>query len=172
MSLSAISWIPNLFYKDEKLWVRFGTLFAIGIAAYSILNSTSSQGIPLIAVGAVSVLWLSLAKCTKFSLPWSLNILLSFAIVLAISLWSNFLNVRSQLSGQTLQIRLHYWEIAVRMVLDRPIFGWGFDSFGDNFRRFQTLEEYQTFGSGVFSDSAHNYFLEFVLAGGLFLLWF
>jgi O-Antigen ligase len=84
-----------------------------------------------------------------------------------IGISTNVLDIQSRLSSQTFQIRLYYWKVATRMAIDRPFFGWGFDSIGDNFRRFQSLEEYQTRGAGVISDSAHNYFLDFLVAGGL-----
>jgi O-antigen ligase len=73
------------------------------------------------------------------------------------------------LSKASLTARRFYWEAALKMLSDRPLFGVGLDGFGDWYRRSRSLEAIQ-FSPGLVSDSAHSVPLEIAAGGGFPLL--
>ena len=57
--------------------------------------------------------------------------------------------------------RTYFWSIAIRMFLDNPIFGVGFDAFGVAFTRYDTW-------NGFFRiEQAHNEYLQVLAEGGI-----
>jgi putative inorganic carbon (HCO3(-)) transporter len=68
-------------------------------------------------------------------------------------------------SGQT---RTEIWQAAGRAIKDRPLFGWGSDTFGLVFSKFKPVEYVRDAGGASGADNAHNYPLH--LASGLGIL--
>lgn len=68
-------------------------------------------------------------------------------------------------SGQT---RTEIWQAALSAIKERPIFGWGADTFGYTFSRFKPLEYLRDAGANSSADNAHNYALH--LASGIGIL--
>jgi putative inorganic carbon (HCO3(-)) transporter len=68
-------------------------------------------------------------------------------------------------SGQT---RTEIWQAAARAIKDRPLFGWGPDTFGLIFPKFKPAEYVRDAGGASGSDNAHDYPLH--LASGLGIL--
>jgi O-antigen ligase len=69
----------------------------------------------------------------------------------------------------SLEARRLYWESAVQIIKSNPIFGVGFDGFGDWYRRGRS-EEAATSNGGLLSTSAHNVPLDIGVGGGLPIL--
>ncbi len=63
--------------------------------------------------------------------------------------------------------RIEIWRAAVRAVKDRPLLGWGPDTFGMVSPRYETLE-YQRLAGSMVADNAHNHYLQ--LAAGVGIL--
>jgi hypothetical protein len=63
-----------------------------------------------------------------------------------------------------------YWRAGWNMALDNPFFGVGLDSYGDNYRKFRTIEATLRRGPDVVSNAAHNVFIDFAANGGFPLL--
>ena len=55
----------------------------------------------------------------------------------------------------SLQARSFYWEAALNMMQDQPLFGVGMDGFGDWYRRSRT-QEIADFNAGITADTAHS----------------
>ena len=68
-------------------------------------------------------------------------------------------------SGQT---RTEIWRAAADSIKDRPLFGWGSDTFGLVFSKFKPAEYIRDAGGASAADNAHNYPLH--LASGLGVL--
>lgn len=79
--------------------------------------------------------------------------------------WDRLLSV----AGVGSEARLHFWETALRLAGDRPLLGWGFDTFGYWFTRYRPVEHALRFGDTV-SDEPHNVWLSMQVSGGLLLL--
>jgi hypothetical protein len=69
----------------------------------------------------------------------------------------------------SLQVRSFYWEAAIRMLIDHPLFGVGMDGFGDWYKRSRT-QEIADFNAGITADTAHNIPLDIGSGGGIPLL--
>ena len=164
--LAVLNWI---FQNRHK---TFTVLLGIIISSYSIyviFVSGSIQG--LLALG-ISLLALFLI----FSLSYFnkiLNLIIFFFLAIAsLILVSSFLGegyLGERFAQRTLQNRLEYWEIAVRIALDSPFFGKGYDSYLDYYRSFVRNSNFENLGGPVISDSPHNIFLDSFVSGGLFL---
>ncbi len=68
-------------------------------------------------------------------------------------------------SGQT---RTEIWQAAAHAIKDRPLFGWGADTFGLIFAKFKPAEYIRDAGTASRADNAHDYPLH--LAAGLGIL--
>lgn len=68
---------------------------------------------------------------------------------------------------ETLIFRTIYWQIGVKIFSNSPLYGNGFDSYGDYFRLYLDAKFQNTLGKGVISDSPHNIFLDLLIASGL-----
>jgi O-antigen ligase len=66
----------------------------------------------------------------------------------------------------SLEARRLYWESAVQIIKSNPLFGVGFDGFGDWYRRGRS-EEAATSNAALVSNSAHNVPLDIGVGGGL-----
>ena len=69
----------------------------------------------------------------------------------------------------SLQVRSFYWEAALNMMQDQPLFGVGMDGFGDWYRRSRT-QEIADFNAGITADTAHSIPLDIGSGGGFPLL--
>jgi hypothetical protein len=56
------------------------------------------------------------------------------------------------------------------MAIENPLFGLGLDSFGDNYRKYRTLEATLRRGPDVVTNAAHNIFIDLAANGGFPLL--
>ena len=68
-------------------------------------------------------------------------------------------------SGQT---RTEIWQAAAAAIKDRPLFGWGSDTFGLVFSKFKPVEYVRDAGGSSVADNAHDYPLH--LASGIGIL--
>lgn len=66
--------------------------------------------------------------------------------------------------------RRYYWLAAIEMFKNKAILGYGFDSFADQYRSYRSPEIISLFGPNLFANSAHNYFLDMLVFGGIPLL--
>jgi O-antigen ligase len=66
----------------------------------------------------------------------------------------------------SLEARRLYWESAIQIIKSNPLFGVGFDGFGDWYRRGRS-EEAATINGGLLSTSAHNVPLDIGVGGGI-----
>ena len=118
-------------------------------------------------VGVAFVLLLFRINRTKLAEGFlSLGILGFITIAMGIL---NFGPLASTLAKASLAARRLYWEAAVNLMLNHPLFGVGFDGFGDWFRRGRT-EGAAIKNPGLISNSAHSVPLDIGSSGGFPLL--
>ncbi len=67
----------------------------------------------------------------------------------------------SEFQGQG---RYFVWPMAIKGVLDKPVFGWGQESFNFVFNKYY---DPQLFGQEEWFDRTHNVFLDWLIAGGI-----
>ena len=162
--------IPFMLANTLQLKLRFLLFLALVLQGYVVLGSKSFQGIMIVAS---SILIFAL-----FLVLWKFNNILkkhlrNFQLLIVVLFFSSliFLAIfgKKLVSSPTLQARLDYWEAGVAMISESPIVGQGFDYFGESYFIFRS-ESAAERSPGLFTDSAHNYFIDFGSFAGFPLL--
>jgi O-antigen ligase len=144
-----------------------GSLALVGV--YGIFITNSWQGFFNFAAGAGIAIILNLFRQNKEKLGLIfLGIGSALAILVALGLFNQG-PLASALAKASLSARRLYWEAAAQMLLDNPLFGVGWDGFGDWFRRSRSADAVK-FSPGLVSDSAHSVPLDIASGGGIPLL--
>ena len=149
--------------KDRK----FKIVFALGLLAdlYILKRSGSIQGVFGFVIGATVIIlvkiWLINRNYGKVSLI--IAALLSAPVALAVL---NVGPLASRLYQGTLRNRFDYWNAAIGMFKDHPIFGVGIDRFGEYYRQYAVQNQVV---QGQITDNAHSVYLQLLATGGLIL---
>ncbi len=131
--------------------------------------------------GTVALIALAIAVArskTRFtSVDWSFTGLvaavLGIATVRSLSSTDAVMNVAARISSifkfgeGSAQTRFQIWEAAIAAIKERPIFGWGADTFRLLFPRFKPEAYTQTAGYLSVADNVHNYPLQLATAIGI-----
>jgi O-antigen ligase len=131
--------------------------------------SDSIQGLVLIAVSvAILVIVSTFLKSKLLGIAMSLAGALSFVVailgIFQIGPLTRFLYQDST------SFRGDYWRAGIAMAKENLLTGVGLDSYGDYYRQFRDATAGQRRGLDVYSDSAHNLFIDLAATGGLLLL--
>jgi O-antigen ligase len=155
--------------QKNSLRVRLAFALMTCAAVFGVFITNSWQGFFNFAAGAGVALVLNLYRLRK-------KVIASFLLALGVSLGTLvFMGLLNQgplaalLQKASLSARRLYWEAGLRMLLDHPLFGVGWDGFGDWFRRGRTLEA-ATKNGNLISDSAHSVPIDVASGGGIPLL--
>lgn len=165
VSIGFVSTLPILLARKTKLPIRI-LIFAISaIELYVSTESNSFQGLAIILLG---FFYLTMSFLKPVLLKLNKGYLAAFfslaTIITGFSLY-RFQDLLS-INSATIQARLDYWEAGLAMGLDSPIFGKGFDYFGESYFLFRS-ERAAIRSPGLYSDSAHNYFIDLLAFGGI-----
>jgi len=136
---------------------------------YGVFITNSWQGFFNFGAGIGIAIILNLYRLNRIKLG---SIFLSLGIVSGLIILSGLLNqgpLASTLEKASLTARRLYWEAAVRMLVDNPVFGVGWDGFGDWYRRARTDSAAVNYAN-LISDSAHSVPLDVASSGGFPLL--
>ncbi len=106
-------------------------------------------------------LWLTNKRYGQASLL--LAALLGTPVALAVL---NIGPLASKLYQGTLRNRFDYWNAAIGMFKDHPIFGVGVDRFGEYYRQYAVQNQVV---QGQMTDNAHSIYLQLLATGGLIL---
>jgi O-antigen ligase len=150
----------SLHRMEERRWYRTAALGVIGLAALAIVLSGSRAAMLGAAVGGVTLL---LARRDRIRMRG-----VAFGLVCIAGLALFFFSP----AGLKLRARLHWsledaqggarlllWRDSLRMSAHRPLAGFGPESFGTEFPRFESIQlasKYPDF----YHESAHNIFLD------------
>ena len=146
---------------------KFQFMYVAGLIAdfYIILKSASIQGVFGFAIGAAVIIlvkiWIINRRLGQASLFFAF--LLGTPVALALI---NIGPLASKLYQGTLRNRFDYWNAAVGMFKDHPIFGVGIDRFGEYYREYAVQNQVV---QGQITDNAHSVYLQLLSTGGLIL---
>jgi len=159
-SFAAMSLIPTLVFLSSNKRKTFLQIFALLFFIFTIYRAQSYQGYVnlILSISIFTTIWLWYNKKTLFSLFLPL---LVTAVFVAVAGAINKGPLAEILYKVSVQSRGEFWRSAVATANAHSIFGVGLDSFGDYslmYRDRAVINEY--------TDSAHNYFLDFAAAGG------
>jgi len=160
-----------LFYKTRLIHlIRLGFVPLIAIIGFLILETESIQGFLIIVFMFIFVLLMRINDLLSNRFNGLIKAITT-AVIVAIPLATLLvaLGYSPQIGGATVIARTDYWRASWTLLLENPLFGKGFDTFGDwyFFYRDQLAVDRSP---GLFSDSAHNLFLEMGVFGGFPLL--
>jgi O-antigen ligase len=170
VAIGFVSTLPLLVTKRTSFRLKVLIVFVSILEFYVTVESNSFQGLAIILIGFTLIAFSSLTRLLlKFDLEIRRLAAIS-AVFIFIAVFA-FLIFRESLSieNSTLKARLDYWQAGLAMGLDAPIFGRGFDFFGESYLRYRS-ESAATRSPGLFTDSAHNYFIDLFAFGGFPLL--
>lgn len=163
-AFAAATAMPFLVYCERLKYKRIFQLISIIFLVYTINRSDSIQGYLALALSFVIFTFiLVFYKSRKFSLIFLLLALPGLVVVLVGTLGHGPL--APYLYKVSVQSRGDFWRSAFNAAIDNPIFGVGIDSFGDNYLiyRDQVAANHEF---AEFTDSAHNYILDYAAFGG------
>lgn len=135
---------------------------------YVIVQCRSLQGVLVFIIGLITFLYLEIQR-NHFTSKKKSFIRIGIISVLILALVIFRRNLIIMFMESSSYSRLDYWRASLRMISERPIFGFGFDSFGDNHLRYRDLAAVNRFGPGQTSESPHNIVVEMFVSGGLLL---
>ena len=161
----ALTWVC---FSRAKLILRVGLIVFVGLALYNIFLS-SEQGYLTLLAGFTSAIVIFLLSKKQRILGYSI---MGFGGIAGLLILAGIFNkgpMAEVIYKSSLQARSFYWEAAIRMIVDHPIFGVGMDGFGDWYRRSRT-QEIADFNVGIAADTAHNIPLDIGSGGGIPLL--
>jgi hypothetical protein len=152
--------------RSVRVIAAASALISLGVAAVS----NSQQGLLVFVIG-ISILGYfkikRLGKTILTSIYVSGLLATSFVSILGF-LNNGFLS--PYLYQASVTYRGDYWRAGWNMALHNPLFGVGLDSYGDNYRKYRTLEATVRRGPDVISNAAHNVFIDLAANGGIPLL--
>jgi O-antigen ligase len=149
--------------KDRKYKVAY----AFGLLAnlYVLWRSGSIQGVFGFLIGATVIilvkLWLISKRYGQIGLAGA--VLAGAPVALAVV---NIGPLANKLYQGTLRNRFDYWNAAVGMFKDYPIFGVGIDRFGESYRQYAVQNQVV---QGQMTDNAHSIYMQLLATGGLTL---
>jgi O-antigen ligase len=149
------------FYFSKNNFERVSHLILFLLGTFITLQTNSLQGLLIIGFGLAIILFVLLVRSKLL-----LGVKLSLSIpILMISLFvvAGIFKIgplKELLFQETLNVRLHYWRVAIRIIQDHPLLGVGIDSYGEYFRLYRESTFVDKYGVGLISNNAHNVLLQ------------
>jgi len=170
LGITSTATLCTLLAQKNTLNLRVIYLSIIIISFFVISKTQSLQGFLVFGIGALVVLNLYLKDRSSKSI--SVGVLAgSFLSLLVFGLGildqgplARFLHT------PTIALREFYWGAGINMLKANPLFGFGYDSYGDYYRMFRSPGSILDYGPELASDAAHNVFIDIAVNGGLPLL--
>jgi hypothetical protein len=149
--------------KDRKRQV----IYSVGLLAdlYILWRSGSIQGVFGFAIGAAVIVFVRIWQINRKYGQVSLLIAAALGTPVALAVL-NIGPLASRLYQGTLRNRLDYWNAAIGMFKDNPIYGVGIDRFGEYYREYAVQNQVV---QGQMTDNAHSIYLQLLATGGLIL---
>jgi O-antigen ligase len=155
--------------KSSSILKVFYFLFIVfGLYAISLINS--QQGFFVMASGITIVLLIYLKTLKHKLLTWSVMALSFSGFILTALATQQIGPLTKYVYEQSISNRGFYWTAGLKMFLDNPIFGIGFDSYRDWYFRKRTSESIKILGPNDFAENAHNIFIDIAASGGTILI--
>jgi O-antigen ligase len=171
MGMSAIVFFTLSLQDKLAASKRLAYVALVGICALFILESDSRQGLIVLFGGCCFIFGIYLFKKFKSRLL-NITYLLFFAAVASLSI-AGLLRVgplADLIYKNSVSYRFEYWKAGIEMFLANPITGVGLNSYGDWYRFYRSENALISPGVDVFTNTAHNVYIDLAATGGVFLL--
>ena len=167
-SILAMSFMPILVYGSKFKYRFIAIIFFISLIIFAIYRAESTQGYIGIILSASTFIIIFIWYKTRIGFFLVLTLVASSGLIAILGMLDKG-PLSTYLYKQSVQSRGDFWRSAFSAANDHPFFGVGLDSFGDYFLKYrdQRAVNHPFF---EFTDSAHNYLLDYAVTGGFFLL--
>ena len=163
--LAAIGFLPTiLFVLKKNMKLKVFLLIFLGLQIFTVYICESFQGYILVLLSAFIFILLYIRDKLRIIYYGLLSFGLFFGLLFVAAL-TNRGALASQIFDRSVQSRLEFWTTAFNTTKDNILFGVGIDSFGDVSSFYKNKEA--VLGVNEFTDSAHNYFLQYSATGGI-----
>jgi len=163
----AMAFFPSIAFVKRYKYQYYYQVLLLLFALFVIYRTQSIQGFVSIFFAGNIFLLMYMVYRHKKILPYFV-IYLFASLLLAISGSLGHGPFSRFLYKVSIESRGDFWRSAWRLIQNNPIFGVGLDSFGENFLQYRDQRAANhTFAE--FTDSAHNYLLDYAAFGGVFL---
>lgn len=168
MAVYSIMSFSAIFIKSFSKIYRISNFFIVIGLILLIIKSDSRQGLVVFAVGVAVVSTILLDSKNK------ILGLVSLISVLCLSLFAvlGMLQIgpfQQYLYKESVTVRGYYWDAAIKMFKNNPLFGVGIDEYGLFFKQFRDLQYPLNYGFEITSSNAHNIPLQLISTGGIFV---
>jgi hypothetical protein len=153
--------------KQLNLWIRLFALLLLPLVFFGIVQTQAVQGKILFVAGAAMVVYFWIRdyfSSNLFPIVYLTSLFFAFLIALFGTLQKGPL--AALLYKESISLRGEYWHAGWLTGLANPIFGAGFDSYGDWYRRSRRESALTLPGIDTVSNAAHNVFLDIFAFGG------
>jgi O-antigen ligase len=167
-AFAALALAPSLsLFNRQSLKSSFSSIIFTTILAYTIYICRSTQGyiISFIIIFTNLALLLFYKRKALFA---GLSVIIVVALFFTIGGILNSGPLASILYKYSIKSRFEFFRTAISTIKDNPLFGVGLDSFGDYSTIYKSAQD--AAGVNEYTDSAHNYFLNYAANGGLLLV--
>jgi O-antigen ligase len=158
---------PNL-----KVSFRILIFVLTFVAFLEILASKAVQGLVVTFGGLAIVLfyWLRSRITSKIILPIYVVVVTTLGVIAALGALQKG-PLASLIYKRSVSLRGSYWNAGIEMGLDNLLTGVGMDAYGNNYRRYRSLNAFTEMpGPETISNAAHNVVIDIFAFGGLPLL--
>ena len=167
IGLSSVAGVSFIFWNKINWFKKFLIAIVEVIALIIIVKSKAQQGVIVFLIGSflVILIWIIKNKnVPKFILSFYLFL---STLVGAIVLMGIFKigPLAQTLYKVSVRQRGFYWHAAIRMLNDKPLYGVGLDSYGDNYLAARSANAAK-YSLTTQSNAAHNVFLDIASNGG------
>ena len=170
LGLSAIGALVILLDDSLSMAKRIFSAVFIVAALFIAAVSNSQQGLLVFALGFACLAFFKIKALKNRAMTYSFVFALASASLVSLIGFFNKGPLSGLLYQASVTYRGDYWRAGWNMALDNPIIGVGLDAYGDNYRRYRTLEATLRRGPDVISNAAHNVFIDLAANGGFVLL--
>jgi O-antigen ligase len=163
--------LASLFYQTRfGFKLRVAAIVVVGIIVFLIWKTQSIQGLLMVSFSSIALLLIRINENMANRLQ-NLIKSLTFLALLSVPLitFLGATGLAPKKGSATLLARFDYWRSAWNLILDNPLFGKGFDSFGNWYFYYRDQRAFIR-SPGLFTDSTHNLLLELGVFGGVPLL--
>lgn len=138
---------------------------------YEIIGSNAVQGVVVTAAGtSVIGFFYVRSRFNKQIYTWVYSALVTIFGVFALAGALQAGPLAQYIYKASVSLRGVYWNAGIKMGLDNPLTGIGFDSYGDHYRTFRSAQAMITPGPQTVTNASHNVIIDIFSNGGFPLL--
>jgi hypothetical protein len=167
MAMHASLLFVQVFLVPRNAWhTRIWFSLVLIVELFVIWETTSIQGLAMIAIVSILLLIRSAAKRRRFLLYPLLGA--SFLVGIISILGSLGFGPLSMLRQDTMLFRLDYWTTGISIAMSEPLFGIGMDSYGNFYREYRNQAAATRNYFDRTANTAHNIPIDVAAGAGLF----